>query len=77
MLNDEQLWDKCGTGQKITYEDIGLDPSKHSNAIQTYSESFELASYFEFASDTDILREIGISLIFIVGAIIALHIFIM
>ena len=61
--------EKCGTGQKITYDDIGLDPSKHSNGIHTYTESFELAS------DIDIFREIGVSLI-IIGATIALHMFI-
>ena len=71
MLNDKQLWDKCGTCHKITYDDIGLDPSKHSNGIQTYTESFELAS------DIDIFREIGVILIIIIGATIALHIFIM
>lgn len=71
MLNDEQLWAKCGSGQKITYDDIGLDPSKHCNGIQTYSESFELSS------EIDIFREIGASLIIIIGATIALHIFFM
>lgn len=71
MLNNEQLWDKCGTCQKITYRDLGINPSKHNNGIQTYAESFELAS------DIDIFREIGVSLIIIIGASIALHMFIM
>ena len=65
MLNDEQLWNKCGTGQKITYDDIGIDPPNHKDGLQTYREGFELDS------DIDIFRELGISLIIIIGVTIA------
>jgi hypothetical protein len=70
MLNDEQLWDKCGTNKKITHDDIVLDPQNYHNNTQTYTENFELAS------DIDIFREIGVSLIITIGATIALHMFI-
>ena len=61
MLNDEQLWDKCGTGQKITYEDIGIDPPNHKDGLQTYREGFELDS------DINIFTELAIGFIMIIG----------
>lgn len=67
MLNDEQLWAKCGSGQRITFEDIGLDPSKHRNGTQILREGFEPV-------DPDILKKIDITLLilFILAILIAI-----
>ena len=67
MLSNDELWNKCGTGQRITYDDIGLDPSKHINGTQTYAES-------ELASDIDIFREISGIFVIIISATITLGI---
>ena len=71
MLSNDELWDKCGTGHKFTFEEIGLDPQKHKNGTQTLVEGFELKS------DIDIFREIGVALILIISATIALELIIM
>ena len=56
MLNDEQLWAKCGSGQRITFEDMGLDPTKHRNGTQIHREGFEISE--------------GVSLCYNIGMII-------
>ena len=42
MLTDEQLWDKCGSGQPITREDLGLSSENRHNGVQTLREGFEV-----------------------------------
>ena len=66
MLSNDELWDKCGTGHKFKFEEIGLDPSKHHNGTQVLREGFELES------DIDIFREIGGIFVIIISTIIAL-----
>ncbi len=38
MLNDEQLWDKCCSGQRITFGDLGLDPTTRKYKTEIRSE---------------------------------------
>ena len=41
MLTDEQLWQKCGSGQTITKEDIGLSGDNRHDGHQTLREGFD------------------------------------
>ena len=61
MLTDEQLWEKCGSGQRITFEDIGLDPSKHRNGTQILREGFTVCTF------VDVLKEFGVTLLIILA----------
>lgn len=44
MLNDEQLWDKCGSGQRITFDDLGLDPYTRRNNTQIHRKDFGISN---------------------------------
>lgn len=70
MIRNKNLLDKYESGQKVTYKDIGLDTRNYIEDTDTLDKGLDLAS------DIDIFREIGVSLIIIIGATIALHMFI-
>ena len=42
MLTDEQLWQKCGSGQTITREDIGLSSDNRHDGTQILREGFDI-----------------------------------
>lgn len=41
VLNDEELWNKAGSGQPITRDDMGLNQNNRENGLQSLNEGFD------------------------------------
>ncbi len=44
MLSKQELWNKAGTNEIITREDLGIDPSDNDYGIVILNEGFTLKS---------------------------------
>ena len=45
-LSNDDLWDKAGSGQPITRDDLGISSDTRNNGTQVLKEGFDLSGFF-------------------------------
>lgn len=46
VLSDEEIWDKAGSGQPITHDDLGLKKDNRKDGTVVLTEGFDFSSVF-------------------------------
>ena len=52
-LSDDELWNKAGTGQTITRDDMGLTPVNNQDGLDILTEGFDYKGFLSINEDDE------------------------